>query len=160
MSIKAKLTRFKINGSYVPCELSCELTITQETQQITNNTNGRAKSFRRGYYEWSANVDTKFTVSSSQASSVALLKTVLDDGDGIIDVELITIGDDEAPFSIKGQAIITSSVLSAGNTGHFGNNIVLQGSGALEMDYDIWWRIINAMPAPSDKNKVVQTFNW
>lgn len=160
MLYKGKLTRLKFNGEYIPCELSCEINIEQEVLPTTNSTQGRARSFIRGYYGWTVTMEGNFSINSTDASSAKIIELILNDGTGECELEILANDPDNPPFGLKGTAIPTGFNLSAGNSGNTTNNVSFQGSGELEFDYDIWFRIINAMPITADKPNIVNTTAW
>lgn len=151
---KGKLIRVKIKGDYVPCEMSCEVQVNQELLQVTNNTNGRAKSFKKGYYEWSVVLDTRFTVSDNRGASQALLSYILD-GDDEVEINILSNDENGAPFILRGNAIPANWGLTAGVSGFATSSTTLQGSGELVQDYELYWRIINAMPANADYDTII-----
>lgn len=154
---QGKLIRVKINGEYIPCEISCSITINQETLQVTNNNQGRAKSFIRGYYDWSVSLETKTSANSLDSSSIGLINKILQDGDGVIEFEMVAGGDGFSnPFIISGEAIPTQVGINSNSTGSATTPITLQGSGELTVDFDAFALIINAMPIEADKPYIVQ----
>lgn len=152
---RGKLIRLKVNDEYIPCELSCEITVNQEALQVTNTAQGRAKSFIRGYYDWTVTVNGRFTSGDVVSSSTSLLNKILEDGNGVVTLDIISNEYFENPVLITGDAIITSWNMNAGNTDWASNSVVFQGSGELTMDSESYWLLINAMPIEADKDIIV-----
>lgn len=157
---KGKLIRLKIDGDYIPCELSCEINVNQEVLPVTNNTQGRAKSFIRGYYEWSVTLESNFTSINNKSASQILLGKILLDGDGSVGLEIVSHDTSGMPFILMGNVIPTTWNLSAGASGLATNNTTFQGNGELILSYDAFWNIINAMPADAEKPNIVDTTEW
>lgn len=152
---KGKLIRLKIGNDFVPCEMSCDITVNQEVLQVTNNTNGRAKSYIAGYYDWQVSLESKFVVSDTTASSQVILDRILNDL-GAVGLEIISVDSNGAPYILKGDGIPVQWNLNAGSTGDATNNVVFQGSGELTQDYELYWNIINAMPINDDKPNIIK----
>lgn len=151
---KGKLIRVKIKGEYVPCELSCEVQVNQELFQVTNNTNGRAKSFKKGYYDWSVVLEGRLHVSDNAGASQSILGYILGE-DEEIELNILSNDPNGAPFILIGNAIPTTWQMTAGNTGFATSSSTFQGSGELRQDFDLYFRIINAMPADADYDTIV-----
>lgn len=157
---KGKLIRLKVNDEYIPCELSCEITVNQETLQVTNTVQGRAKSFIRGYYDWTVTVNGRLNVRVGAGASQSLLGYILEDGNGIVQLEIISNDPNGAPFVLTGEALVTSWNMNAGGTDWASNTTVFQGSGELTQDYDLYWIIINQMPITAEKDIIIDTTEW
>lgn len=60
----------------------------------------------------------------------------------------------------EGKGYLKSGDASAPRSGLATGNMVIIGSGILNMDWEEFWLIINAQPANADKPTIVDTTEW
>lgn len=99
-----KLVGMKIDGSYVDCEISCSLRVSNEQLDASGATNGNWKHYIEGYKSWSASVNAKAIRNASPAGFSKIFKKNLLSNQTFVLV--IGLKDDvnEDMFFIQGNA--------------------------------------------------------
>lgn len=154
MNIRGDQIRFSLNGDYVNCETSCELNVVTESIGKSSSLTGSWRYSRDGYKSWSMTVDAHAVLSSFAGSFNSMLSQII--LGGYVNVEMSVVLDNEKILSISGEARVTNFNLSAG-TGNASSNVTFEGNGELKTNFELFWQIINAMPANSDKPNIIDT---
>ena len=156
--IPGKLMGVAVGGTFISCETESTLNFDKDLLPASSVTSGEYAEFIQGKKNWNVSVNGILLKREAGADFKTLfmawhLNTVLT-------VYFRTrLGVDQ--FLIwKGQAIVKSGMANAPKRGFANWNIVFQGNGVLEMDWEEFWTIINAMPAPSDQPNIVDTRQW
>ena len=158
MAIKGSIYGLKIAGHYIPCEISCELSVTRDMIGKSGSAHGKYRRYRYGYIDWQITADARTVISSLKSSANRLLISQLEGVE--LDIEMTARISNTQAFDIKGKVLIPNFTLSMPNTGYSTYNVTFQGNGDLTVDAEEFWHIINAQPYDSDKPNIVDTTNW
>lgn len=152
-AMDGKMLGLAVNGQFTPCELACSISGETEMLPTSSSVNGSYRSFRPGYKSWEISVDGRLLISSLPSSFNSLLDTW--DASLPIPVAIQQRSSSGQPFALYGQAYIRNFSLNAANTGKANYTVQFQGTGELTRDIEVFWQIINAMPAPADYPLVI-----
>lgn len=156
--IPGSLMGLKVDGQYVPCEVSSSFEYTYELKPKSSTESGIAREFKYGKLEWQMSVNANFLAREVGNDFKYILRGVLTRK--IFDVEFSTKFGDPAAFAIKGKALTMNGGINAqrGQTSQW--NVTFKGTGLFELVENPYFLIINAMPANADKPIYVNTTQW
>lgn len=156
--VPGKLLGVQIGNSFVSCETSCDFNCTVDMLAASPVTSGRFKEFIPGMIGWTVTVNANLLLASQQAD-VKIVLAAIEVGTKM-GISFATRGGISPHMIISGFAYPQTVGISAPGTGLATTNIVFQGTGPTTLDFEQFWLIINAMPAPADKDVIVDTTNW
>lgn len=135
--MNGRILGIKIGDTFVPCEMSCDISIDGERIATSSKENGNWRNSIAGYRSWKASVNGKFELNSAEASeagSLGLIQAIIDG----VNVELVmTLRiDSTQSLLIGGIAGTTNISISAGSTGEATWSGNFDGVGLLDLDYN------------------------
>lgn len=153
--IDGKLIGMRIGNDFVPCELSCTIAFEVEKLNRSSSENGDWAYHRNGYKSWTASVDGKLLVSSLGSSFNSLFAAYKSGTELTLAIQNRNL--DGQPFVLIGQATVRQGQLEAGNTGKARWQMQFTGQGELSDDSELFFHIVNSMPADEDKPLVIDS---
>ena len=154
MAIDGRFIGVAIDDMFFACEMNSSF--SQENEMLEIASQGR-KGFRNyiyGYKGWSLTVTAVMNNGTFPSSWNKILEKITQTNDPF-DVVWKTQDNYSEAMYIKGKAIVPSFSAEAPNDNKATYSVTFQGCGELEMYADEVWLQINAMPAPADKDIIV-----
>lgn len=142
--LKGNMYGVMVNGEFLQCEISCEITITTDMLEKSGSHGGRYKHFRPGYISWAISAESRAVLNLLSTSSNNLIVSQLDQLE--LEVYISARQSNVQTFDIGGSVFISSQQLSFGNTGFASHNLTMQGTSALNLTADELEGIINSNP--------------
>lgn len=152
--IKGRLMGVTSNGSFISCETNAELYFEKELIPASSIGSGKFKETIPGKRGWRITVDGNLLLRAMGADFKTLFQSWLDDEPLTVQFRTRPMVDQYLIF--EGDAWVQSGSLMAPNRGLAGWNIALEGNGILNMDWEEFWAIINAMPPQADWPTIVE----
>lgn len=136
--MNGRILGIKIGNTFVPCEMSCDISIDGERIATSSKENGNWRNSIAGYRSWKASVNGKFELNSAEASeagSLGLIQAIIDG----VNVELVmTLRiDSTQSLLIGGIAGTTNISISGASTGDATWSGAFDGVGLLDLDYNL-----------------------
>lgn len=156
--VPGKLLGVQVGNSFISCETSCDFNCTVDMLPASAITSGRWKEFIPGMRGWTVTVNANLLLAK-QDSDVKVVLQAIESG-AKMGISFSTRGGVSPHLIISGFAYPQTVGISAPNTGLATSTITFQGTGPTTLDFEEFWLIINAMPAPSDKPVYIDTTNW
>ena len=149
MAIKGSIYGLKIDGHYMPCEISCELSVNREMIGKSGSAHGKFRKYRYGYIDWSVSADARSVIAPLRSAINNLLTSQLAGVE--LEMEITARVSNTQAFDISGSVLIPNISLSFPNTGYSTYNVTFQGNGELKVNAEEFWYIINAQPYNAEK---------
>lgn len=135
--MNGRILGIKIGETFVPCEMSCDISIDGERIATSSKENGNWRNSIAGYRSWKASVNGKFQLDESEGSeagSLGLIQAIIDG----VNVELVmTLRIDiTQSLLIGGIAGTTNITISGASTGDATWTGTFDGVGLLDLDYN------------------------
>lgn len=146
--IAGRLIGLQINGIYVSCELSADITFTVDMLPASAVDSAGWKEFIAGIRSWSINVSGQLLAEAVGAD----FKTIVNAIYSRLPVLLIwgTKPSATTQLTITGNALPTSANATAPNKGATTYNVSFQGTGAPTTSFEDFDLIIKAMDPEDD----------
>lgn len=156
--MEGRLYGLSINGDFVNCELSCDLTVTRDMVNKSGSYGGASRQYRYGYYNWSITLEAKSIISTLSGSFNNILSAQLAGQE--LDVYIMARVSNIQEVSIGGKVLIPNFNLTFPNTGSSRYSVTFQGNGDLNVDIEEFWNIVNSMPYNANKDIILDTNTW
>lgn len=156
--IRGKLMGIAIGDKMIACETDSSMTFERDMLPVASVEDGRWSQSLPGKRRWTMTVDGHLLKRDVGADFKTLFRAFVNDEE--IRVSWRTRQGVDQFLMFEGKAFIVSGMGSAPNKGYATWNIVFQGNGALNMDWEEFFTILNAMPATADQPNIVDTREW
>lgn len=157
-TIRGALIGLKINDSFVSCETSCEFSFDVNMLAASPPDSGRWASFIPGLRSWKMTVNMNLLLASVGADIKTVLQAVIT-GEAV-QLQFRTNVSISPHMIISGTAYPQTGGITAPGKGNATANVTFTGSGPFTTDFEQFYLIIDAMPAPSDKPYIIDTTQW
>lgn len=158
MALKGILYGIRVGTDFIPCEISCELSINRDIINKSGSHAGKYRSYRYGYIDWGMTCESKAVISLLQSSTNNLINAQLTGVD--MEVFISARQSNVQEFVIGGNVLIPSQVLNFSNTGYASHNITFKGTGLLYNSMSGESIIINNNPADADYPLIYNQNLW
>jgi len=144
----------KVNGAFVSCETSCNISFGRELTPASAVDSGGWKEFIAGIREWGISVDGNLLLEAV-GSDVKSLLTAGFFNDNPIYIQFSTSPTSDIELVFSGLVKFNNADITAAATGVANWRCVLKGTGKLEFTYQDYSLLIDAMPAQANYPIVV-----
>ena len=127
--MKGNMYGIRVGDDFIPCEISCEITITREMISKTGSWSGQYRAFKYGYADWQITLDAHSFLGVVGSSLNSLIDAQL--GGVILDVYISARQSNVEEFDIGGSVLIPAMTITFPNTGKSTFNVTFQGTGDL-----------------------------
>lgn len=156
MKMPGNLIGLKIDGNFVDCETSCEVSWETDLLPASPQDSGGWKEYIAGVRSWSVTLNAAMLLRMSGTGLNTILNAFLTGGN--MAVRVTTKRQDLYPsFTIYGNVILQNGGLSAAVNSMASWNATLQGNG--KMNIEINSNIVQAISANYNDTKLVQDGN-
>lgn len=158
--MQGKIIGIKIDGGWTPCELECQLQFESELLPTSSRKKGYWRDFVEGLRGWSVSLSGRMTpMATNKAAFNQVVQKYLRN-ENSFEIAFATKNGYWPAMKLSGKTMLVNCDFQANTTEMASYNMTFQGCGNLEFEIDDLWSLINAMPAPADKPKVVDTTHW
>lgn len=147
-----------VRGTFIACEIESELQFDKEMIPVSSTASGKWTEYIPGKRTWQMTVNMGLLKRAAGEDFKTLYMAYFDDVP--ITVQFRTRPTQDQQLIFEGEGYVKSGTSSAPRQGLATANMVIQGSGVLNMEWEEFWQIINAMPAEADKPLIVDTTDW
>lgn len=158
--MKGKLIGIKIDDRFIPCETNCTFNYEADMLPTANKSKGAWRDYIEGFKGWSIEVQGRFIVGAVRSSFNKILERTILNRNQTFEIMFASRDGAVPEFYIQGIARVQTATLDAPVDGNATHNFQFIGCGAPTLFFDEYWRLIDAMPAESDKPKIVDTTKW
>lgn len=149
MPVAGRLIGVQVGGSFISCEISSSINLTQEMLPAAAVDSGRWAEFLEGERGWTITVNGGLLLEAVGADiKTILLSNYFDTLP--LSVYFSTRPDATTELIFSGTALFSSGDITAPSTGAATWNVNLQGSGPLNHTIQDYALLIDAMPPESD----------
>lgn len=147
-----------VDGIFISCEMDSELQFDKDLIPASSVSSGKHTEYVPGKRNWSMSVNMTLLKRKVGADFKTLFQAYYEDKKVRVQFRTRPVVDQFLIF--EGDAWVKSGGASAPRKGYSTGNMVLIGNGILNMNWEEFWLIINAMPADAEKPYTVDTRNW
>lgn len=156
--VPGKLLGVQVGNNFVSCETQCDFNCTVDMLAASAVTSGRWKEFIPGMRGWTVTVNMNLLLATQNADVKTILAQI-ETGEKV-GISFCTRNGISPHMIISGFAYPQTVGISGPGAGLATATVTFQGTGPTTLDFEEFWLIINAMPAPADKPNIVDTTNW
>lgn len=156
--IPGKLMGIAVGYNFIACETECSLAFDSDMLAKDSTISGKWSEYIMGKRRWTMSVNGMLLKREAGADFKTLYRAFVN-GD-LLTIVLRTRDGVDQYLIWQGQAFVNSGSLTASNRGTAAWTITFQGNGPLNFDWEEFFTIINAMPAPVDQPNTVDTREW
>lgn len=143
-AIQGKLMGLKVNGVFISCEVSSDISFQGETLPATAIDSGGWKEFLSGLRSWSMNVNGQLLAEAVGADFKTIFNSFVSRNPILLTWS--TRPSATTALSLTGTAIVASGSATGPNKGNSTWTVAFQGTGALVPSFQDFALIIDAMP--------------
>lgn len=79
--MNGRIIGIKVDGIFVPCETSCDISFDGERISTSSSENGNWRASIAGYRSWKASVNGNFEIDTSPGGALALMQSIINGTD-------------------------------------------------------------------------------
>lgn len=147
-----------VGGSFISCEIDSSMQFQGEMMPASSVESGMWGEFIHGKKGWTITVNGHLLKREAAQDFKTLFSAFYDNTEVTIQFRTRPFVDQYLIF--EGKALVNMGNANAPNKGVANWSITFQGNGILNMDWEEFWTIINAMPAGADQPTYVDTTDW
>lgn len=156
--IRGKLMGLTVGGKFIACETDSTMAFERDMLPASAITEGTWSRYLPGKKRWSMTVDGYLLRRSAGADFKTLYMSFFNDEE--VTIKWRTREGVDQFLIFEGNAFVLNGTASAPSRGYANWNITFQGNGILNMDWEEFFTIINALPANSDQPTYFDTTQW
>lgn len=152
--LKGSMMGIAVGGTFISCEINAEMYFEKELIPSSATGSGKFAESTPGKRRWRMSVDGNLLRRAMGADFKTLYRSWFNDE--LVQVEFRTRPFVDQYLIFRGNAWVQSGSALAPSTGLANWNIQLEGDGILNMDWEEFWAIINAMPPTANWPTIVE----
>jgi Phage major tail protein 2. len=153
-----KMMGVTVESKFISCELDSTLNFDKDMVPVSSVQSGKWAEFIPGKRNWQMSINMALLKSKAPQDFKTLYQAWFEDTK--ITVAFRTRLNVDQFLIFEGEGYVKSGDASAPRSGLATGNMVIIGSGILNMSWEEFWLIINAQPANADKPNIVDTTEW
>ena len=133
--MNGRILGIKIGSTFVPCEMSCDISVDGERIATSSSDNGNWRTSIAGYRSWKVTVNGKFEITANEADALKLIEAIIN-GVNVSIVMSLRVTSTKS-LLIGGTAGTTNVAISAPSSGEATWSGSFDGVGALSLTYTV-----------------------
>ena len=157
-SIKGDLMGVSVDGNFIACEIDAEMMLDKQLIPVLSRDDGRYNEYVPGKRDWQVTVNMGLLLDEAAQDAKSLYKAWDEDLDIIVQFRTRLAAHRFLIF--EGKGLVRSLGMQVPRGSRSTATAIIQGNGALNMDWEEFMFIINAQPFDADKPYIVDTSKW